>query len=147
MSTPIKSNTEELQEILQTVYNLPNKSSGSSTEPDLVIDFILPEGKWTGDVGQNESYFSIKSGSAADTYTKLSRGQEVNVYMKCDYYYGNLHYIGTYYPIATTAEVSDGKLGFVFLLHSCPGNVYSKYVVSMGITTDGVVDYICAQSI
>lgn len=41
MSTPIETNTEELQEILQTVYNLPNAGGGSS-EPDLVIGLTMP---------------------------------------------------------------------------------------------------------
>lgn len=36
MSTPIETNTEELQEILQTVYNLPLAGGGSS-KADLVI--------------------------------------------------------------------------------------------------------------
>lgn len=36
MATPIETNTEELQEILNTVYNLPMAGGGSS-EPDLVI--------------------------------------------------------------------------------------------------------------
>lgn len=39
MSTPIENNTAELQNILQTVYNLPNADRGSSDFLVVKIDF------------------------------------------------------------------------------------------------------------
>lgn len=46
MSTPIETNTEQLQEVLQQVYNLPNRSGGGNSY-DLTIN--LSGNYWPGD--------------------------------------------------------------------------------------------------
>jgi hypothetical protein len=77
MSTPIETNTEELQEVLQQVYNLPNRSGGSTT-PDLVIpvDFKSFETIEETDIGE------VDSSAVIATQNKLSNGEAVNVLIK-----------------------------------------------------------------
>ena len=80
MSSPIKTNTEELQNILQQVYNLPDRSSGSA-EPDLVItpteDFNI------NSVANNSNYNITKiqfdQTAVISTYEKLAAGKDVRV--------------------------------------------------------------------
>ena len=70
MSTPIETNTEELQEILQTVYNLPNRSSGGSAEPDLVIGSTSG---WLDSTTASDTFY-IKSGDISTVVEKLKQG-------------------------------------------------------------------------
>ena len=78
MSTPIETNTEELQEILQTVYNLPNAGGGSSA-PDLVItpgenfNFTKPNVNGTYNVAQ----ISFNASEVISSYEKLMAGKDV----------------------------------------------------------------------
>ena len=85
MSTPIETNTEALQEILQTVYNLP-MAGGGSAKPDLVITgipetgtgdyFAFDFGSYTGGgYGPNRVAFDQEKVIAA--YEKLLSGKEV----------------------------------------------------------------------
>lgn len=144
MSTPIETNTEELQEILQTVYNLPMAGGGSS-KPDLVLSFSLPSGDWMGKDSVNNDNVTVKSGSAADTYAKLANGEEATVILKCDYYYGPQHYIGTYYPIVVAANTNREGIGAVFMLHTCPDDVYAEYFISIRISKDGTIDKVSSM--
>lgn len=82
MSTPIETNTEELQEILQTVYNLPNAGGGSS-EPDLVI--TLTESVMDGITNHPEK-ISFNSEEVVNAYTKLLSGETVNCVLNADYF-------------------------------------------------------------
>ena len=78
----IKTNTEELQEILQTVYNLPN-ASGGSAEPDLVITYS------NTDLSQSfsdPSLCSFDNAAVVDTYSKLLAGQTVNCVLNSEYW-------------------------------------------------------------
>ena len=87
MATPIETNTEELQEILQTVYNLP-MAGGGSAEPDLVITGI-PETEtgnyfaWTSGSfsGRNygPDYVTFDQEKVIAAYEKLLSGKEVRV--------------------------------------------------------------------
>ena len=82
MSTPIETNTEELQEILQTVYNLPMAGGGSS-EPDLVIHFNKP------DFGSLNGYAELATFNQEDvisTYNKLLSGETVNCVLNATYW-------------------------------------------------------------
>lgn len=78
MATPIETNTEELQEILQTVYNLPMAGGGSS-EPDLVITplenfaFTAP----SVDPNNNLTKISFNASEVVSTYEKLMAGKDV----------------------------------------------------------------------
>ena len=82
MSTPIETNTEELQEILQTVYNLPNAGGGSS-EPDLVI------GLDTSDlltITDQTERLTFDSAAVINAYNKLLSGETVNCVLNAKYH-------------------------------------------------------------
>ena len=96
MSTPIETNTEELNEILQTVYNLPNRSSGGSAEPDLVIGLNVADTKMWKDgttdsarhlLGMTAGDVSIVSGSVSATADKVKQGLPVRVLIKSIHFY------------------------------------------------------------
>ena len=76
MSTPIETNTEELQEILQTVYNLPNAGGSGKVSWDCVLTV-------NGTNLANSSVkFSVESGSLRSVHEKLSNFERPNVYLK-----------------------------------------------------------------
>ena len=81
MSTPIETNTEELNEILQTVYNLPNRSSGGSAEPDMTIrtteGFDFASYPTTYDYNCN--HVTVDQNEFMATYEKLMAGNDVRV--------------------------------------------------------------------
>lgn len=90
MSTPIETNTEELQEILQQVYDLPNSNASGSSEPDLVLRFEMPQGTsiWditNDDIGVNN--ISVQSGNLSDVRYKLKTGATVKARVFFDVYY------------------------------------------------------------
>lgn len=81
MSTPIETNTEELQEILQTVYNLPMAGGGSS-EPDLVIKLDNPD--WL-QMTDHPELLTFNSEEVINTYNKLLSGESVNCMLNAHY--------------------------------------------------------------
>lgn len=99
MATPIETNTSGLQEILQTVYNLPMAGGGSS-EPDLVIGLNIANTKmWTDNSTEGGNKFarnlsdmntndvSIVSGSVAATADKVKQGLPVKVLLQTIHFY------------------------------------------------------------
>ena len=81
--TPIETNTEELQEILQTVYNLPMAGGGSS-EPDLVITVDNSSSSTT--MNNHPEKFAFNSDDAISVYNKLLTGQTVNCVLNSAYW-------------------------------------------------------------
>ena len=82
MSTPIETNTEELQEVLQQVYNLPNRSGGGgSSDPDLAIvaddkfDIALPK----DNADYNISKISFDANEVISACQKLLAGKAIRV--------------------------------------------------------------------
>lgn len=81
MSTPIETNTEELREILDEVYNLPDRSTGGSSEPDLVIGAnangeLSADNQWFNFLNDNllvES-FVILGGDVSRVIEKVKNG-------------------------------------------------------------------------
>lgn len=140
MSTPIETNTEQLQEVLQQVYNLPNRSGGSTT-PDLVLT-INAEGRYLDDQLTVEA-FSIKSGSVQSTYTKLKNREEVKVLAEFLSYYGGTNFTGILYPILVSA--SDGDYGdgsgvqLKFISDYVPGYNGSVEQISLWLNLDGTI--------
>lgn len=92
MSTPIESNTEQLQEVLQQVYNLPNRSGGGSVTPDLVVvvDGISSD-HCVYDLNADD--LSIESGSLENTISKIINSGHANVLVKLTYIYGTKYYM------------------------------------------------------
>lgn len=78
MATPLETNTEELQKILQQVYDLPNANS-SGTEPDLVI--TPTENFSFNDFAVNADYnvkqISFDPSKVISTYEKLASGNDI----------------------------------------------------------------------
>ena len=109
MATPIETNTSELQEILQSVYNLPNANSGGSDTPDLVIKLTAPrESNLTEVVVSN---FFVESGDVSAVIAKVRTFENPTIILKMDYYYGDFRYVG----IATASSVlylEEGNDGF-----------------------------------
>lgn len=114
MATPLEMNTTELEGLLQDVYNLPNRSSDGSSEPDLVIGL-----NWRNTstsrypFTNNEDYrynvedVSVESGSVSAVVEKLQQNQHVKVVLK------EVHVYNEYIWSKTVAEASQ-----VFLTHS-----------------------------
>ena len=93
MSTPIETNTEQLQEVLQQVYNLPNRSGGSTT-PDLVIGLNWTNTKTKSDDGYafrsqhlSVNDVTIESGSLSAVVEKIKQGIPVRVSLKAVNFY------------------------------------------------------------
>lgn len=82
MSTPIETNTEELREILQTVYNLP-MAGGGSAEPDLVIGLDTSDSMQIN--GRIEKV-TFDSASVVNAYNKLLSGETVNCVLNANYH-------------------------------------------------------------
>ena len=110
MSTPIETNTEELQEILQTVYNLPNAGGSGSSKPDLTIktaegfDFVHDSNKYIN--------VTIDPNEVVSTYDKLKSGKDVRATltgsMPLSQYYGDI--IATYPAERVLCYVQDWDL-------------------------------------
>ena len=81
MSTPIETNTEELQEILQTVYNLP-MAGGGSAEPDLVIGLDTSDLEAISDSPEK---LTFESADVINAYNKLLSGETVNCVLNAKY--------------------------------------------------------------
>ena len=82
MSTSMETNTEQLQEILQTVYALPEV--GGSAEPDLIIEYNAPD--TTYQINGNIEKFAYNSDDVVNVYNKLLTGQNVNCVLKAEYW-------------------------------------------------------------
>lgn len=79
MSTPIESNTEELQEVLQQVYNLPNRSGGSNSY-DLTIQIDQFDAHDIGGLTMQE-VINYNPTEVINTIAKLENYEIVNVVM------------------------------------------------------------------
>lgn len=145
MSVSIGTNTQELQEILQTVYELPNSTSGGSAEPDLVVSMQLPQGNALQPSSSSKVVLSIKSGSAEDVHAKLMNRESVNVVMEHDFWYSNTNFVGVFYPsIVTTLKNTydpnePDAIGLNFLVNGFPGSTYSVCQINMIIGVDGEI--------
>ena len=81
MRTPIETNTAELQEILQTVYNLP-MAGGGSAEPDLVIGLDTSDSM---QISERIETVTFDSEAVINTYNKLLSGETVNCVLNANY--------------------------------------------------------------
>lgn len=142
----IETNTEELREILQTVYDLPNAGGGSS-EPDLVINLNMASGKYafSAIAADDFSY----TGELQTVKAKILNGENVNIVVKHGYHYGITEYTGTVVPTQFgVTDYGDRSVTYVeFILACCPGiggtsrrffavEIDDAGVISMGISGD-----------
>ena len=107
MATPMETNTEELQEILNTVYNLPMAGGGSS-EPDLVItateDFAWA--KPDNDPTSNFAKILFDPNAVISTYEKHMAGKDVRAVLR------GLIFLNSSRPRMMTAYTSDRVIGY-----------------------------------
>lgn len=114
MSTQIETNTEELNEILQTVYNLPNRSSGGSSESDIRVEWQLSSGKYPENISADEVSVVLDYEAVV---AKLQNGENVTAVMSHKYYYWdeNFKFTGTSTATQVLYIPSDDKIAMYFL--------------------------------
>jgi len=126
MSTPIETNTEELQEILQQVYDLPNRSGGSAWDMtirchrDNIDDF--------GVINITTSDIAVDPTEVANTLSKIGNGESVNVRMLGRYRYGSLTTLGVFTP---THIEHRNNLEIAFFID----NNYEPYTIMLTISS------------
>ena len=108
----LRTNNEELGEILQQVYNLPNASSGGS-EPDLVITLDTAGNNYQ----LSESQASMDGEQVIETYRKLVNGEAVNCVAKFDMWFDSgaptqYHLRAITYTVRS--DSNEGKIRFFF---------------------------------
>lgn len=115
MSTPIETNTEELQEILQTVYSLPMAGGGSS-DPDLVIGLDTSD---TMVINDNVEKLSFDSAAVIEAYNKLLSGETVNCVLNAKYHVDSGPAVDASSPQITIFAKSDPnnstRVGFIYV--------------------------------
>ena len=148
MSTPIETNTEELQDLVTRVYNLPNIGGrGGSSEPDLVI--TLTESVMDG-ITDHPEKFSFNSGEVVNAYTKLLSGETVNCVLNADYFPNSGTKVkASSSQITATAEIIDnnsalaGYMEVHFnLWHNGDWRGLSLVTLGFGIHHDGTVSLV-----
>ena len=117
MATPIESNTEELQEILQTVYNLPT-AGGGSPEPDLVIDLDASNDPY---ISNNIDGLTFNPASVINAYNKLLSGETVNCVLNAKYHLWSGLVSASSPQITVYAASEDNNSARVGLIHVCFG--------------------------
>lgn len=116
MATPIETNTQELREVLEQVYNLPDRASGGSSEPDLVIGYREISDTHFG--VESADQFSFDPADALNVANKLQRGEPVNCIVNLYYHYvytGSLvHSTAQMVQVAETFVVESGSFNVDF---------------------------------
>lgn len=143
MSTPIETNTEELQEILQTVYNLPN-AGGGSAELDLVIGF--DDSNWDGVTRPDQ--FTFDQAAVVATYNKLLAKQTVNCVLNAVYWPHSGGAISASSPQVTAFAFSEAnnssRVGYMRayfnLFRQYDLNGYWTFCIEFSITGNGTVN-------
>lgn len=163
MSTPIETNTEELQEILNTVYNLPMAGGGSS-EPDLIIGINVENHKMFPDGSsapcRSLNYMtlddvSILSGSVSATAEKVRQGLPVKVLLnEVHFYWSNRWHIGVgeasnvqlMYNNEYPNEENPGLAVSFFLCNAPSGGIIPCFMkIMFDVTTENAYSYDCVQ--
>ena len=142
MSTPIETNTEELQEILQTVNNLPNVGSSSGGAPDMVI--TIDASISNCEIDGHRECVSFDPAQMMNVYNKVRAGEPVNCVANVTYMQSSilpvtscLHSNCVYAP---PPEKVDGAawLGLYFNLPYMITTMYEFLLtVEIGMMPDG----------
>jgi hypothetical protein len=137
MSTPIETNTEELQEILQTVNNLPGMGGKNY---DLVIVLNVPSEKYLLSTVTADDISVI--GDYATVKAKILNDENVNVILKHEYDDGYYKFKGKAAPfkIAHLAAGESESISADFVLSPYPGSrAFMMLVAHCAMTSSGEV--------
>ena len=80
----ITDNTDTLNQILQEVYNLPERSNSSTTE-DLILQLQIDIGSYIGNM--TNSNVTYDTTEVINAFNKLVAGDHINVKMVGEYHY------------------------------------------------------------
>lgn len=134
MSTPIETNTEQLQEVLQQVYNLP-LAGGSSSTPDLVIKYEAPSGSYFSTDTVRER-LSVESMNFDSLVGKLQNLENVVCHIKTIAYYANVKYSGVITAESIMHDDYRNVIHVIFVFPDCGAFNYGKYRVGVIISSD-----------
>lgn len=132
MSTPIETNTEELQEVLQQVYNLPSRSA-SSDSYDMMLQLDMPEGESLWEYAFTYDNLTVVSGDFHSVVDKLTTDQPVKIGVICHTYYWNHVQRGFANVLNIDYNEGSGALGGAFTLYS----LYFRF----NLESDGTCSY------
>ena len=147
MSTPIETNTEGLREILDEVYNLPNRSTGGTHDLTIRIDHIDRDAAHSLTTLAADG-ISVDAAEVLATADKIVNKQPVKVIMVGEYNYWSGDALGAFFPASvngyygcvicefiyrasdelwvTTIEIrvnqDDNEVSNVFVNHYCVAN-------------------------
>ena len=146
MST-IETNTEELQEILQQVYDLPDRNAGGSSKPDLIL---YPNDNYDTYNGPTESTVSYDQAKVISVYQKALSGQDASVTISgriafnSGYRYNDRVVHRSYMIIANEATSSLSVLfpGFIWGYNSVGGASLRVYEVVFKVDAENRTAYI-----
>lgn len=161
----IENNTEQLQEILQTVQDLP---MAGSSEPDLVIGVNVANTQSKNPLAGVESYryhvedISIEGGSVAAVVEKLKQNKPVRVLMREINFYGlrewsngdseasQVHLIHDSDDISYPETPANGLVCF-FYTYSCPSVAVNRWgnpvmiQIAFDVNTGSAVHYAATE--
>lgn len=107
MSTPIETNTEELREILQQVYSLPDAASSGQTgsdKYDLIIDTAIGAFSMNGTNTYTPESFIVSKGDLVNVWRKVQDGERVCACLRIGIQYGYDVYRAVYENLIITTE-------------------------------------------
>ena len=150
MSTPIENNTEELQEILQTVNNLPNLGGNNY---DWVIVMNLTADKLTAGTLPTQEDVSDVIGDYATVKAKLQNNEKVNVLIKHEFsgtvFGGDMTIKSTTTPVmiglASGALYGPEAIVADFVFNAIPGMLMNSMLIH--IFWDGARIYINSEAL
>ena len=132
MSTPIETNTEELQEVLQQVYDLPSRSA-SSNSYDMMLQLDMPEGESLWEYAFTYDNLTVVSGDFQSVVDKLTTDQPVKIGVICHTYYWSSVQRGFANVLNIDYNEGSGTLGGAFTLYS----LYFRF----NLGSDGTCSY------
>jgi hypothetical protein len=135
MSTPIETNTEELQEILQTVNNLPNFGGGGSSDVFVVHLAVGENYNFTANKTFEELAGAVESGKACFA-TCMGTVSPLVYFMPGDGAQFTAYMNGSY---SNLFMLSDGSWEFSSFIPG-PGSLEIDWIEDNGSIREGTID-------
>lgn len=138
MSTPIETNTEQLQEVLQQVYNLPNRSGGSNSY-DLIIN--MSGEYWTAGADYDpytNLTIAYDEEALQTTAAKIQSGEKASVIIRFNLVMDSgSPYDGVMYPVMVTGYSSAEFYSISVVLQIFNPSNYNRGKLLMRIGSGG----------